>query len=47
MIVLSSEIMAAVVELVGLTAVLYLLMSYPTSLLARGLERRLGLEQRA
>jgi polar amino acid transport system substrate-binding protein len=34
----------ATVELMGLTAVLYLLMSYPMSLVSRRIEKRLGLE---
>ena len=37
----------ATVELMGMTALLYLLMSYPMSLIARRVEIRLGLEQRA
>jgi polar amino acid transport system substrate-binding protein len=37
----------ATVELMGITALLYLMMSYPMSLLARGIETRLGLEQHA
>jgi polar amino acid transport system substrate-binding protein len=37
----------ATVELMGMTAFLYLLMSYPMSLVARHIETRLGLEQQA
>jgi polar amino acid transport system substrate-binding protein len=37
----------ATVELMGMTAFLYLMMSYPMSLVARGIETRLGLEQQA
>jgi polar amino acid transport system substrate-binding protein len=35
----------ATVELMGLTALLYLMMSYPMSIVSRRIERRLGLEQ--
>lgn len=35
----------ATMELMGLTAVLYLMMSYPMSIVARNVENRLGLEQ--
>ena len=37
----------ATVELMGMTALLYLMMSYPMSLVARNIETRLGLEQQA
>ena len=37
----------ATVELMGMTAVLYLMMSYPMSVAARRIETRLGLEQQA
>lgn len=37
----------ATIELMAMTAVLYLLMSYPMSVLARNIETRLGLEQHA
>jgi polar amino acid transport system substrate-binding protein len=37
----------ATVELMGMTAFLYLMMSYPMSLAAQGIETRLGLEQQA
>ena len=37
----------ATVELMGLTAILYLMMSYPMSIVSRHIETRLGLEQRA
>jgi polar amino acid transport system substrate-binding protein len=37
----------ATVELMGLTALLYLMMSYPMSLVSRRIETRLGLEQPA
>jgi polar amino acid transport system substrate-binding protein len=37
----------ATVELMAMTAVLYLMMSYPMSVLSGRIERRLGLEQRA
>ncbi len=37
----------ATVELMGMTAVLYLAMSYPMSLVSRRIERRLGLEAQA
>ena len=37
----------ATVELMGMTAVLYLMMSYPMSVVARRIETRLGLEQQA
>jgi polar amino acid transport system substrate-binding protein len=37
----------ATIELMGLTALLYLLMSYPMSVAAQRIETRLGLEQRA
>jgi polar amino acid transport system substrate-binding protein len=37
----------ATVELMGMTAALYLMMSYPMSLVARHIETRLGLEQAA
>src|SRR6185369_2194773 len=37
----------ATVELMGMTAFLYLVMSYPMSLVARHIETRLGLEQAA
>jgi ABC-type amino acid transport system permease subunit len=37
----------ATVELMAMTATLYLLMSYPMSLAARQLETRMGLEQQA
>jgi polar amino acid transport system substrate-binding protein len=37
----------ATVELMGMTAILYLMMSYPMSLVARRIETRLGLEQQA
>ena len=37
----------ATVELMGLTALLYLMMSYPMSIVARHIENRLGLEQQS
>jgi polar amino acid transport system substrate-binding protein len=37
----------ATVELMGLTALLYLMMSYPMSIVSRRIEMRLGLEQPA
>jgi len=37
----------ATVELMGMTAVLYLMMSYPMSILSRRIEKRLGLEAQA
>jgi polar amino acid transport system substrate-binding protein len=37
----------ATVELMGLTAMLYLMMSYPMSIISRHIEKRLGLEQQA
>lgn len=42
-----SQSTQATVELMVMTAVLYLLMSYPMSVLAQRIERRLGLEARA
>jgi polar amino acid transport system substrate-binding protein len=42
-----SQSTQATVELMGMTAVLYLAMSYPMSVLAQRIERRLGLEARA
>ena len=40
-----SQSTQATIELMLLTALLYLMMSYPMSLVARHVERRLGLEQ--
>jgi polar amino acid transport system substrate-binding protein len=37
----------ATVELMGMTAVLYLMMSYPMSIVSRRIEKRLGLESQA
>jgi polar amino acid transport system substrate-binding protein len=37
----------ATVELMGMTAILYLMMSYPMSIVSRRIELRLGLEQQA
>jgi polar amino acid transport system substrate-binding protein len=37
----------ATIELMGMTAILYLMMSYPMSLVAQRIETRLGLEQQA
>jgi polar amino acid transport system substrate-binding protein len=42
-----SQSTQATIELMAITATLYLLMSYPMSLAARSLETRLGLEQEA
>jgi polar amino acid transport system substrate-binding protein len=45
--VLSRNNVADLVVLMGLTALLYLAMSYPMSLIARNIEKRLGNEVRA
>jgi ABC-type amino acid transport system permease subunit len=37
----------ATVELMGMTAMLYLMMSYPMSIVSRRIEKRLGLESPA